>query len=198
MAKIYLHIITSVDGRIEDADGGIDWFPQHEAIERHMADMLASIDGMVFGNKAHAMLAQYWPEAEQDPDSDSVRREQARLMNALPKYVLSRSGRIADWQNSHPLQPDLAKAVSGLRQRHDRDIAVFAGAGAARAFLDLDLLDECRLLVAPVVLGGGKALFADHAGQRRLSLLARKEFPDGSAWSRYQLAPKAGEGAGDE
>ncbi|MGF1625573.1 MAG: dihydrofolate reductase family protein, partial [Alphaproteobacteria bacterium] len=120
---LFLHILTSLDGYIEDENGGIDWFRESDDFDAYILTLLGSIEGMVFGRVAHDLLATYWPTAADRPGVRPIDLETTRLMNALPKYVLTRSGGCADWSNSHPV--DL-EGIASLKQRSAGDIALFA------------------------------------------------------------------------
>lgn len=154
MRRLFLHINVSVDGFIADRAGVIDWHFADEEFQRHIDDLLESIDGMVFGRRAYEELAAYWPTA-----GDEVSPTQRRRMHELPKYVLSRTLRRTDWHNSHLLGDDPAAALADLKQQDGRDLALFAGGGAATSAVRLGVLDEVRLVVNPVLLGGGTRLF---------------------------------------
>jgi dihydrofolate reductase len=105
---------------------------------------------MIFGRTAHALLAGFWPTAGTTPDASADLIEQARLMNTLPKYILTRHEERTGWANSHPIA---VNDVPGLKQKSARPIAVFAGAKAAQALLQRALIDEVRIIQYPVVLG---------------------------------------------
>ena len=82
-------------------------------------------------------------------------------MNALPKYVVSQSLRTVGWQNSSIIKGDAAETIAELKQQSDGDILLFGSADLLNSLIKHDLIDEYRLMVFPVVLGGGKRLFRD-------------------------------------
>jgi dihydrofolate reductase len=81
-------------------------------------------------------------------------------MDELPKYVVSDQLERTNWNNSHIIGGDVAAAIRALKNQPGRDIALFAGAGAASSFMRLGLIDEYRIILNPVLLGGGTSLFA--------------------------------------
>jgi dihydrofolate reductase len=177
---LFLHIFTSLDGYIEDRNGSIEWMAESPEFDRYILERLGSIDSMIFGRLAHELLSKYWP------DSD---RPEARLMNELPKYVLTRSGKCATWNNSHAID---AEGVAVLKRKAKGDIALFAGATAARTLMDRGLVDSIQLLVNPVLLGGGKALFASDPAQRHdLRLTETRELGSGMVKLEYDIAKPA-------
>ncbi|MGO1068566.1 dihydrofolate reductase family protein [Lysobacter sp. CA199] len=187
MGQLFLSINVSLDGYIEDRERGIDWFAGDDdpAFEDYINDQLRSIDGMIFGRKAHELLARYWPDAASRPGIGPRHREAAQLMNRLPKYVLSNSDYRSDWVNSHAIGGDVGGVLGDLKRQSDRGLALFAGAGAARSVMASGLIDEYRILVNPTLLGGGTRLFEADGTQRPLRLLDSIRFDCGIVALHY-------------
>jgi dihydrofolate reductase len=185
MSEMFLQISVSLDGYIEDENGDIEWMTSDTSLDSFLTAMLKSIDGMVFGRKAHALLADFWPNAGDAKDASPDLIEQARLMNALPKYVLTHGEERTGWANSHAITTD---DVPRLKREAKRPIALFAGASAAQAILACGYVDEVRLIQYPVLLGGGTRLFADDGERRTLKLTGSEEFPSGATLQRYRFA----------
>jgi dihydrofolate reductase len=143
---------------------------------------LRSIDGMIFGRKAHALLAEFWPTAGQAADAGQARIEQAELMNALPKYVLTHGKESTGWANSHAVT---VADVVRLKREGRRPLALYAGASAAQALMDH--VDEIRLIQYPVLLGGGTRLFGEDK-RRELRLVESQNFSSGVSMLRYRVA----------
>jgi dihydrofolate reductase len=189
MADLFLQISVSLDGYIEDRDRDIEWMTSDTSVDTVATATLRSIDGMIFGRKAHALLATFWPTAAATPNASADLIEQTRLMNTLPKYVLTHGEERTGWANSYAIRVD---DVARLKRESRRDIAVFAGASAAQALLERDFIDEVRLLQYPVLLGGGTPLFADHDTRRYLTLTASERFESGATMHTYRLLRAAG------
>jgi dihydrofolate reductase len=116
------------------------------------------------------MFAGYWPNAPEE--SAAV----AEPFNRLPKYVASTTlTEPLAWNNSSLLRPDVATALRTLKQEHRRDLHVVGSAQLVRSLLTDDLVDELRLMIDPLVLGGGKRIFPED-GQLRRFRLAEHEF----------------------
>jgi dihydrofolate reductase len=192
MRKIFLHIMVSLDGYIDGPDGEMDWHFVDAEFEDYVNDMLGSIDGIIFGRKAFELLAQYWPAVEADPaiaadaPVPAARVETARLMNRLPKYVLSNTLRRTEWANSYIVGGDIAAEAAKLKAMPGKDIALFAGSGAAMSFLRAGLLDEIKLVVNPVVLGGGTPLFSGGYARSNFRLLSTRPFRSGAMLLDYR------------
>ena len=184
MAELFLQISVSLDGFIEDRHEDIEWMTSDTSIDAVATATLQSIDGMIFGRKAHALLAQFWPTAGDTKDASPDLIEQARLMNALPKYVLTHGKERTGWANSHATS---AADVPRLKSEAARPLALFAGAAAAQALLARGFVDEIRLIQYPVLLGGGTALFATDDTRRRLTLIDSEQWDSGATIRRYRV-----------
>lgn len=184
MAELFLQISVSLDGFIEDKEGDIEWMTSDTSLDAVMTETLTSIDGMIFGRKAHELLAGFWPKAAEASDATPALIEQTRLMNTLPKYVLTHGRERTGWANSRAIVVD---DVPRLKAEARRPIALFAGAGATQALLDRDLVDEVRLIWYPVLLGTGTALFARRDQRRTLTLTKSDTFESGATLQRYRF-----------
>lgn len=181
MGEIFLSILVSLDGYVADPDGQLDWTGAvDDDVEELMAEQLGGIDAMIFGHTAYQLLAPYWLDG---PTGTAVEREQTRLMNSVTKLVLSRGDPDLSWGPAERIGVDLPAEVARLKAAGGNDIAVFAGAQAARALLPY--VDEVRLLVYPVLLGDGLPLFTGQSGGLRL--VASRTFPaSGAVQLRYR------------
>lgn len=185
MGRVYGHISVSVDGYVNDANGGLEWWSVDDQFNDYIDGMLDSIDGMVLGRVAYEALAQFWPTA-----GPEVSDTQRRRMHELPKYVLSHGGTVGSWwHNSRLLGGEPAAAIRAAAREADKDIAVFAGAGAVRSTLTLGVLDELRLLVHPSLVGSGTRLFEVGYAARPLRLLDSQTFDSGVLALRYAVEP---------
>jgi dihydrofolate reductase len=181
MRRLFMQTNVSLDGYIDDANGDIDWHFSDPEFQTFVDRTLESIDGMMFGRVAFERLAAYWPTA--GPEASPTQR---RRMHELPKYVLSRTLERNDWHNSHVLGDDPAAAVARLKRQDGRDLALFAGGGAATTAVRLGLVDELRLIVNPVLLGGGTRLFDGPYARAELRLTDTRAFASGALVLTYE------------
>jgi dihydrofolate reductase len=184
VAEMFLQISVSLDGYIEDRNGDIEWMTSDTSLDAFATATLESIDGMVFGRKAHQLLAEFWPTAGDARDASPDLIEQARLMNRLPKYVLTTGKERTGWANSHAIRPD---DVPRIKREAKRPIALFAGASAAQSLLERGTVDELRLIQYPILLGGGTPLFGDDGVRRQLKLTGSESFSSGATLQRYRF-----------
>jgi dihydrofolate reductase len=151
-------MMTSLDGFIEGPEHELDWFDgASPAFQSYCEEMMDSVDLAVYGRRAYELMVQYWPRAELEPRSP-VDLAFAQRMNALPKLVLSRTLVEATWNNTRIVRD--VQDIAALKREPGRPIVAWAGASLVAALTQLDLVDEYRFVVHPIVLGRGTPAFA--------------------------------------
>lgn len=168
--RLYVSMIVSLDGFIEGPERELDWFQDGDPqFEQYCNEMIDSVGVALYGRRSYQLMVQYWPNAELHPKS-AADGAFARKMNALPKIVLSRTLQKVTWNNTTILSDDVATRLRELKQTPGKPIVAWAGADLVATLAELDLVDEYRLLVQPVVLGAGTPLFQRVAARRELKL----------------------------
>lgn len=138
-----------------------------EAMGPAIDEAMKSTEALLFGRRTWQTMAAAWPERAGDPFADR--------MNEMPKYVASRTltQDDLDWPNSTLLPADdVIGAVRELRERDGGDLQVMGSASLARTLISHDLVDEYRLMIEPILLGGGKRLFPEDGTARTLELVS--------------------------
>lgn len=110
------------------------------------------------------------------------------MMNALPKYVVSRQLERTSWQNAHTLGEDFAENIRAMKSRPGQDIALFAGGEIASSFIKHKLVDEYRLIINPLLQGRGTPLFTSGYDRTNLRLLKTRTFKTGAIVAYYEPA----------
>jgi dihydrofolate reductase len=126
-----------------------------DALGRYMIGVFDEVDAFVLGRKTYEIFAASWPKAT-DPDDPIAGR-----LNALPKYVASRTLTRTDWHNSTVLGGDVVAEVAELKEKPGRELQIHGSGALSQTLFDAGLIDTIRLIVFPVVLGSGKRLFAE-------------------------------------
>lgn len=181
-------------GPNEDRSGGFDrggWVVPHfdEATGQFMDEVFGMVDAFLLGRRTYEIFAASWPKVT-DPEDPIASR-----LNTLPKYVVSRTLRSADWQNSTIIGGDVAAEVARLKVAPGRELQVHGSGALARTLLEHDLVDELRLIVFPVIVGAGRRLFPDNGVATGLRLVESRTTGSGVAIHVYQPAgrPEFGE-----
>jgi dihydrofolate reductase len=129
-------------------------------------------------------MAEFWPTADQDPDSTPLMGEFSRIWRDMPKIVYSRTLQRADW-NATVVRDVVVEEIQELKAQPGGDL-MLGGADLGGTFMRLGLIDEYRLYVHPVVLGQGNPMFAPSDTQTNLRLIDTRTFGNGVVLLRYQ------------
>ncbi len=163
MAKLVLGMNVSLDGYVDH-----DKFAPDAVLFRHWIDHVAGLAGSVYGRRMYEIM-RYWDE--DDPQWNSDRRDFAAAWRRLPKWVVSRPLRTVG-PNATLVSDDLEAAIRRLKREVAGEISV-SGPELAQGLTELGLIDEYRLYVHPVVLGGGKPFFGGPRPPFRLAASER-------------------------
>jgi dihydrofolate reductase len=152
----------------EDTSGGFrhgGWAQGYgdEVLAGFAAERMALTDAYLLGRRTYEKMAAFWPS---QPDSNPM----AAHLNASPKHVVSRTLHVLDWPGARLLEGDVADGVAGLKAQSGGRVTILGSGELVRSLIRADLVDELELFVHPVVLGGGKRLFADDGMLRRFAL----------------------------
>jgi dihydrofolate reductase len=175
----------TLDGVI-DATG--DWFnPAGDDDEADRSDVTAALreqsdaaDGLLLGRVTFEQLRAYWPR--QTDDTTGI----TDYLNRVSKYVVSRTLRDPEWENTTVLRGAVADEVRALKSQPGRDIVTTGSMALVHDLVATGLVDEYRLFVYPVVLGRGERLFADAPEVPRLRLAESRPFRSGIVLLRYR------------
>ena len=130
-----------------------------------VVESLSGAGGFILGRRTYEVFAAHWPKASQEE------QVLAQPLNTLPKYVASRTLQAPlAWQNSMLLDSPIAESVAKLRREDGGNLLVIGSTELAAELLAQDLVDELRLMIDPVILGGGKRFFRDDGACLRLAL----------------------------
>jgi len=192
MRRLVVSEFVSLDGVMEDPGGAErskhgGWSHQFwsEEAARFKFDELFASDALLLGRVTYQGFAKAWPSMKDDQGF-------ADRMNGLPKFVVSTTLAEVEWNNSRLVRGDVAEEVSNLKQQAGQDILVAGSGRLVDTLMRRDLVDEYRIMVHPVVLGGGKRLFGEGSDRKVLRLVKSKKFGSGVVLLFYQPARTEG------
>jgi dihydrofolate reductase len=189
MRKIIYWVHTSVDGFIDGPNGEFDWPVMGPGLSAYSEGLDKGVDTLLFGRPVWEMMVGFWPNAESITD-DPHTAAFAPFWRATPKIVFSRSYGGDDW-TSRVISDDLYGEVAALKAQPGGNMLLTGGATLAAELTELGLIDEYHIAVHPVVLGGGRPLFANPEHRHNLRLVG-SQIQDGQVVvSQYQLVPQA-------
>lgn len=172
----------------EDSDGGFrhgGWHMPHidDISTNWVNKTTADAAGFLFGRRTYEIFASFWPTA---PDELATLAE---VLNNRPKYVVSTTlNEPLKWQNSTLLTGDVAKAVTSLKQEDGGDLHVVGSSQLTRTLIEHGLVDELRMFIEPVLVGGGKRIFPEDGALRRWRLTGSQVTSTGVIIATYAKA----------
>jgi dihydrofolate reductase len=185
MRKVIYSIGVSLDGFIAGPGGEIDWTVPDEELHRFHNEQTRELGAHFCGRRLYEVMV-YWETAHENPSAAEHEIEFARLWQTLPKIVFSTT--LTKVEGNARLATDgVAEEVARLKQQRGKDLAV-GGAGLAYSFMKLGLIDEFRLFVSPVVLGGGTPYFPALDERIGLELVESRTFGSRVVYLRYRRA----------
>ena len=183
MRKLIMWNMVTLDGLFEGPKKwDLDWhnYVWGDELEAFSLDQLRTVGMLLFGRITYEGMAAYWT-TEQGPVAD--------LMNSLPKVVFSRTLTKAEWQNSTLVNDKAAEAVRALKEQSGKDLFIFGSADLSSRMMQAGLIDEYRLGLNPLVLGGGTPLFKPNLSQMKMRLLEARPLSSGVVILRYEPQP---------
>ncbi|MFI7239977.1 dihydrofolate reductase family protein [Streptomyces cyaneofuscatus] len=187
MNKIVSSISVSLDGFFEGPDRDIEWHSVDEEVHQHFNDYLRTAGAFVEGRVTYQLMEEFWPTADQDPASAGPMAEFAGIWRDMPKYVYSRTLESVG-PGATLLREVDRDEVCAVRDAAAGDLIV-GGADLVETFRRLDLVDEYRVYIHPVLLGRGRPFFGDAADRQGLRLLESRTFGNGVVLLRYETDP---------
>jgi dihydrofolate reductase len=170
--------MVTLDGFFEGPNKGqIDWFLFDDELEKYIIESQMAADTLLFGRVTYEGMAAYWPTAE---------GRIADFMNNVLKVVFSRTLQSAGWNNTRLVNEHVPEEVSHLKQQPGGDIFLFGSANLASTLMQHGLIDEYRLGVNPIVLGGGTPLFKGSPDRLNLKLLESRILKSGLVILHYR------------
>lgn len=171
MRRLIVSNMMSLDGFFEGPNRELSWHVVDDEFVAYAAEMLRSVDTILFGRTTYELMANYWPNAPHD--------DVAEKMNSLPKIVFSKTLDKAGWNNCRLVRGHTAEEVSKLKQLPGKDMVILGSAMLASHLLQRGLIDEYRIILNPVFIGAGTPLFKGIEHGIRLKLRETKQLHSG-------------------
>ena len=184
MRKVVAVELVSLDGVMEAPE---EWAFSYsnEEMEAANAKGMAASDAMLLGRITYEGLAAFWPH---QPGGMPM----VDYINSVRKLVVSKTLEEAGWNNSTLIGENALEYIAELKRQPGKDITIIGSAALVRSLLEAGLLDELRLMVHPLVLGGGKRLFEDGEEQETLELVSSEAFGTGVVSLAYRPSDEEG------
>ena len=190
MKKIIAFEWLSLDGFIGGPNRESDWFIWDEEVGSYAKKVQSTSDTMLFGRTTYEIMANYWPT----PSSSTEDPVLTDFMNDTNKIVFSKTLEKTDpiigWKNSKLVSEITPEAIKKIKQQARKNILIYGSGSIVSQLMKLGLMDEYQIMVNPIVLGSGKALFQNIEEKSKLKLLKTKKFKCGNVLIIYKAGNK--------
>jgi dihydrofolate reductase len=183
MRRLIYSMGVSLDGFTAGRDGEIDWGAPDEELHRFHNQQTREIGAHLCGRRLYETMV-YWETADANPSAAEHELEFARIWKGIPKIVFSKTLTSVEG-NARLVRNGVADEVAKLKDQPGKDLAV-GGAGLASGLIRLNLVDEYRLFVSPVVLGGGTPYFPPLDERIDLELVETRTFGSRVVYMRHR------------
>ncbi|MGZ5368023.1 MAG: dihydrofolate reductase family protein [Aeromicrobium sp.] len=184
MAKLIYSAITSLDGYVADEDGNFDWAEPDEEVHAFVNDLERPIGTYLYGRRMYEVMG-FWESAHTLADQPPFSQDFAQIWQRADKIVYSRTLQKVCSARTRIERDFDPEAVRRMKASAVRDISV-GGPGLAAQAIKSGLVDECHLLVAPVVVGGGNQCLPDGV-RLQLELLGERRFGNDVVHLHYRF-----------
>jgi len=175
----------SLDGFMAGPGGDMAFIVFNDELADHTYPLIDSVDLAAYGRVTYELMEGYWPTAGDAPDASAHTKQHARWYKDVKKIVASRTLAASKDPNVRVVGDDIVGALRAEKQKAGGDIMIFGSPTLTRALAAAALVDEWRLTLHPVILGGGLPLFAKREERTRLELRSSKTFGTGVIAAHY-------------
>ena len=184
--KVILLINMSLDGFVAGPNGETDWITIDEEIFKDSNALANTADIALYGRATFEMMESYWPTVLTNSNSTAAEIEHAIWMEKVKKIVFSTTLEHVEWNNTTLIKDNIGEEITRLKQQPGRNMIIFASPCLAHSLMELELIDQFRINVNPVVLGEGIPLFTNAAERIHLRFLQSKMFHSGVVGLLYE------------
>jgi dihydrofolate reductase len=186
MGRLIFSMSVSLDGFVDTPAHSLDWVRVDEELHREFNEESRSVGTSLYGRRMYELMTGYWPTADRDPDATPATLEFAKIWQATPRVVFSRTLESVA-HGARLVRENAAAEVARLKAEADFDMDV-GGPTLAGSLIAAGLVDEYRLYVHPVVLGAGTRFFPALEDRVELELLETRTFDSGVVRLSYRTA----------
>ena len=188
MRRVVLLEHISLDGYLAAADGDMSWIAVDDELWEYVTPIIDAADTAIYGRVTYQIMQAYWPTAASDPQASPHDIHHGHWTRTATKLVFSKTLPAAPWDDSGDatlIREDAASVIRRLRHGSGKDMLLLGSASLARCLIAENLVDDYRLNVNPVIVGGGTPLFTDLSSPRRLKLASSRAFKSGVVGLHY-------------
>ena len=177
---------VSLDGFVAGGNGEMDWIKLGDEMWEYVETITKAADTALYGEVTYHMMEDYWPTVADKPNATKHDIEHAHWANAASKIVFSKTLQKTNWEGTRIVRDNIAQEMATLKNQPGKNLLMLGSPTLAHSFMELDLIDEFRLNINPIIIGKGKPLFKDVGKKINLKLFAEKKFENGVLALQYE------------
>jgi len=188
MRKLILFLHASLDSFVEGPNGAMDigWIAYDADLANHAKEILSTADTVIWGRTTYQMMYDYWPTMLSNPAASEHERNHAEWIEKTQKIVFSTTLDKVEWNNSRLVKEHVEEEINKLKQQQGKDMVILGSPRFAHYLMQLDLIDEYKITISPVLIGSGLPLFQGIEEKTNLKLIENKTFASGAIGLHYQ------------
>jgi len=188
MRKLVLFLHASLDGFVEGPNGAMDigWIAYDADLANHAKEVLSTADTVIWGRATYQMMHGYWPSMLSNPEASEHERNHAEWIEKTEKIVFSTTLDKVEWNNSKLVKDHVEEEINKLKQQPGKDMVILGSPRFAHYLMQLNLIDEYKITISPVLIGNGLPLFEGISEKTNLKLIENKTFASGAIGLHYQ------------
>ncbi len=187
MRKLVLFLHQSLDGYCATNDGGLDWVPYNEHLEKYAEKIVQTVGTPLYGRVTYELMKSYWPTVLKDAAASKHDREHAEWIENVEKIVFSTTLISNSWNNTRVIRDNVEEEVKKLKEGEGKDLVIFGSPTLARSLMSMDLIDEFQFTISPVILGEGLTFMRSIAERIKLELVHSEEIKGGVVGMQYRI-----------
>jgi len=179
---------VSLDGFVAGPNGEMDWVHMDDEIFDDAIELESTKDAAIYGRTTYQMMESYWPTVLENPSSTKNELHHAQWVEDIPKLVFSKTLEEVKWNNTRLICDKVAEEIKKLKYQPGKNMMIFGSPGLTHSFMQMDLIDEYRVNINPVILGSGTPLFKNLKERIKLTLINEKKFMSGVSGLHYRVS----------
>jgi dihydrofolate reductase len=185
MKKVVVLNRITLDGFFDGPHGEQDWFIPGDAENKASHEIAPPTDSLLIGRLTYENLIKFWPTVTEDSNFPKEAKAQAKEINEMPKWVVSKTLKDLKWQNSHLLKGDLIQEVKKLKQGDGSGLLILGSGTIVQQLTEAGLIDDYIFILTPAVLGKGKPQFKQDQ-KVDLELVETRSYKTGNVILHYK------------
>ncbi len=182
MKKLGAFLFISLDGYYEGQNRDISWHVHGEEENEYAVENLEKNNILLFGRITYDLMANFW----QTPEAKKSEPEVAKLMTGSEKFVVSRTLKNPEWENTSVISGNIASEIRKIKQLSVKDIVILGSNSIMVQLAEADLIDQYEIMIDPVAIGSGKQLFSGITRRLNLELTNARKFKSGVVLLSYK------------